>query len=51
MGSEYFLRQQFACRCVARRQVESDQIALPAGAPDQAGATIKKNLEVLGYGE
>ena len=42
MGSEYFLREQFA---------EAGQLDLPARAPAQAGATIKRNLEVLGYGE
>ena len=28
---------------------EADQLDLPAEASAQAGATIKKNLEVLGY--
>jgi hypothetical protein len=30
---------------------EADQLDLPAEASVQAGATIKRNLEVLGYGE
>jgi len=42
MGSEVMLHEQFA---------EADRLALHAGASAQAGATIKKNLEVLGYGE
>ena len=41
MGSESMLYEKFA---------EADQTELPAGASAQAGATIKKNLEVLGYG-
>jgi len=40
-GSEHFLREQFVCLCVARRQAEADRLE----------ATIKKILEVLGYGE
>ena len=42
MGIEDFLREQFA---------EADRLDLPAGAPAKARATIKRNLEVLGYGE
>jgi len=42
MGSEVMLYEQFA---------EADQFDLPAGASAQAEATIRKNLEVLGYGE
>ncbi len=29
----------------------ADQFDRPAVAPAQAGATIRKNLEALGYGE
>jgi hypothetical protein len=42
MGSEVMLQTQFA---------EADRLDLLAGASVQAGATIKKNLDVLGYGE
>ncbi len=31
------------------QHAEADQLDLPAEAPAQAGSTIKKNLEVLGY--
>ena len=30
---------------------ETDQLDLPAEALAQAGATIKRNLEIPGYGE
>lgn len=46
------LYEQFACLCViARRQAKADRLDLPAEALAQAGATIRKNLEALGYGE
>ena len=42
MGADARLYEQFA---------EADRLDLPAEVSAQAGATIKKNLEVLGYGE
>ena len=42
MGSEIMMYEKFA---------EADQTDLPAEASAQAGATIRKNMEVLGYGE
>ena len=52
------LYAQFTCLCVARRQAKADELDLPAARLSdgqeslaQAGATIKKNLEALGYGE
>lgn len=53
------LYEQFACLCVAclqaergqaGRQAEADRLDLPSEATAQAGATIKRNFEVLGYG-
>jgi hypothetical protein len=34
-----------------KKFAEADQFDLPAEASAQAGATIKRNLEVLGYGK
>ena len=42
MGSEVMLHERF---------VYADRLDLPAEVSAQAGATIKKNLEALGYGE
>ena len=44
------LCEQFACLCAASRQAEADRLYLPAEVLTQVGATIKRNLEVLGYG-
>jgi hypothetical protein len=38
-------------KLVELAQAEADQFDLSAKEWVQAGATIKKNLEVLGYGE